>query len=179
MVAFLLICLCFIVMRLVWVREHIDRILLRAPYLNRCIRDYCLSSLFRTLHVLLKSGARLDVALSLVADGMRNTAYRDSLAAMKKHVLTGVPCTTYMRTVPGLFPVATVQLLAAGERTGTLAESALTIAEISEDSLRREMQVLSTLAEPFLMVAMGLIVGFVAMAIISPMYALTQGLSLQ
>jgi type II secretory pathway component PulF len=164
--------------RLKRVRNVIDPLLISLPFIGSCIKNHCLVSVFRTLHVLLKSGVRLDTSLSLAQEGIWNTSYRASLEKMYYQVLSGTTCTAYMRTEQHLYPLVVVQLLHAGERTGSLTESTYMAAEISEDSFRQELRVITSLLEPILMVVMGVVVGTVALAIISPMYALTQGLSL-
>jgi type II secretory pathway component PulF len=161
------------------VRSHVDPFLLSTPFIGACLRNYCLASMFRSLHVLLKSGVRLDTSLSLTRESVWHVAYQESLAALEKGVLSGVPCTTHMRQQGRLYPPVTIELLSAGERTGTLTESALIVAELAEDELRQQLKNGVALLEPVLMVLMGAVVGFVALAIISPMYALTQSLSVQ
>lgn len=170
---------CLFLMQRPRIRTWIDPLLLTAPFIGSCVQHYCLTTIFRSLHVLLTSGVRLDGAIELTYKSIRNTKYKTSLTEMQTYVLSGFKCTDYMRTQSRLYPPVYLQLFTAGERTGSLPESIQMAAELTEEAFSQELKSRMALVEPFLMVVMGFVVGFVALAIISPMYALTQGLSLQ
>ena len=67
-------------------------------------------------------------------------------------------------------------MVAVGERSGTLSETLLYMADLYDQTLDEFTKNLSTLIEPLLMVCMGLLVGFIAVSIITPIYAITQNL---
>ena len=67
-------------------------------------------------------------------------------------------------------------MIAIGEKTGNLAETFVYVAEIYEQDLDEKTKRLQTVIEPLLMIFMGLIVGFVAVSIITPIYDITQHL---
>ena len=69
------------------------------------------------------------------------------------------------------------QLIAVGERTGTLHEAFECLARIYEEEFDDLTKDLSTVFEPLLLACMGIVVGFVAISIITPIYALTQHLN--
>jgi type II secretory pathway component PulF len=173
----LLCCALIYLLRTPLAQKRIHAWVLRVPLIGKGIRSYHLATIFRILAVLLHSGIRIDVALSLARQSIGNTAYQESLRTMEYMVLEGAKCSGGMRTHAALYPSLAVQLVATGEMTGTLSESARTIADIYDEALEEELQRLSILIEPMLMVGMGLVVGYVALAIISPMYGLTQNLS--
>jgi type II secretory pathway component PulF len=176
---FLFFVICASALRLKSVRLWTDRALVCFPFIGNCVRHYCISTIFRSLHVLLKSGVRLDTALIVIVDATWNTAYRQSLLVIERFVISGAPGTAGMRANPKLYPKPIVEILAVGERTGTLSDSARVIADLCEETLQQELQSRTAIIEPVLMVFMGCIVGFIALAIITPMYALTQSLTLQ
>lgn len=159
------------------IRMAMDRFILSLPLIGTLVQGYILTSLFYSLHVLLASGARLDSALSLARTGVRNQVYRDSLSALESAIAGGQRLSVSMQGFPSLYPPAASQMIAAGEMTGTLSESAEAVALFFEESVAERAKVLSTLLEPLLMLCMGLAVGFVAFAIITPMYAVTQHIS--
>lgn len=156
------------------VKSLLHSILLRTPVMGKILRQYYLVSIFRMLETLLKSGIRLDAALILISDGIENSLYKKSLLQMEQGVLSGIPLTEAMQRFPNLYPLVLTQIIAAGEKTGTLSSSSRTVAELFEEQLQEHVESLSTLLEPLLMLFMGLIVGFIALATISPMYSLTQ-----
>jgi type IV pilus assembly protein PilC len=67
-------------------------------------------------------------------------------------------------------------LIAVGERSGTLSETLVYLSEMYEGEVDEFTKNLSTLIEPFLMIFMGLVVGFIAVSIITPIYGITQNL---
>ncbi len=159
------------------VRTCTDSFLLRLPILGSVLKKYCLARMFHSFTLLLKSGVRVTVAFSFVEKSISNTAYQASLTAIEKSINTGGNLATAFRMFPSLYPSVLTQLIAAGEMTGTLTESMQSISDLYEQSLEEELEACTALVEPVLMISMGLVVGFVALAIISPMYALTQNLS--
>jgi type II secretory pathway component PulF len=77
----------------------------------------------------------------------------------------------------GLYPVLIGQMTHVGESTGTLSDTLLYVADIYEQEVDELTKNLSTAIEPALMVLMGVLVGFIAMSIITPIYSITQSLS--
>ena len=82
----------------------------------------------------------------------------------------------YLAPLPRLFPGMFSQMVAVGENTGNLSETLLYLSEFYESELGDLTKNLSNVLEPFLMVFMGIIVGFVAVSIISPIYEVTSTL---
>lgn len=181
------ICLCgFFVSCILAVRRMLrdrrmrlaaERVFFPFPLIGGLAQGYVLSSLFYSLHVLLASGARLDYALSFARMGTRSYAYRDSLTTLEEEVLGGQKLSTAIEAFPKLYPRTVAQMIAIGETTGTLSESMEAAAHLFEETVAERAKTLSLLLEPALMLCMGLAVGFVAFAIITPMYAVTQHLS--
>ena len=75
---------------------------------------------------------------------------------------------------PKLFPPLVVQMTAVGERAGTVDEMLEEIAEFYESQVSQVMNNMSSIIEPFLILFLGAAVGGIALAIITPIYALTQ-----
>ena len=81
-----------------------------------------------------------------------------------------------METSTMCFPVILTQMVVVGETTGILSSSLLFLAEMYEDDLNNTTQNLSTSIEPALMIFMWLLVGFIALSIITPIYGVTQNI---
>ena len=75
-----------------------------------------------------------------------------------------------------LFPDLMVQMIGIGESTGRLSETLIYMADLYEDEVDEIVKNLSSVLEPILMVIMGVIVGFVAISIITPIYQVTQNI---
>jgi len=75
-----------------------------------------------------------------------------------------------------LFPPLVSQLVGVGEMTGNLDSSLMYLSEMYEDEMNNATKNLTTSIEPALMIFMGIFVGFIALAIITPIYGITQNL---
>ena len=95
---------------------------------------------------------------------------------MGESVSRGEKISTYVKKFPKIFPEVFTQMVAVGEQSGKLPRVFLSLAEFFEHEIDDVTKELSTLLEPMLMVSTGVIVGFIALSIISPMYAITQTL---
>lgn len=163
--------------RLPITRHYLHRAVIRLPVVGALVRTSILASVFRTITTLLPSGVRLDEALLIARDGISNAPYRISLDRIRRGILRGNTMSAMLGHEKSLFPGVALQLMAVGEMTGTLSMSAGSIAHIFEEDLAERLKAFSALLEPLIMVAMGFVIGFIAMAIISPMYGITQNLS--
>lgn len=151
--------------------------LLVLPLSKGLVRSYYLSVTSRLLAVLLRSGIPLVPALSLTETAVRHLYYRQAIATVGERVTTGRKFSDSLLEFPILFPKPAVQLIAAGEVTGSLSQSLLSLADRYEEELRGRTQSLTSLMEPALMIGMGLVVGLMAIAIIAPIYGITQNLT--
>ena len=68
------------------------------------------------------------------------------------------------------------RMIGVGEKTGSLEETLIYLGNFYESELNRSLKTFSTVFEPFLLLAVGIVIGFVAVAIISPIYEVTRGL---
>lgn len=159
------------------VRSRLHAATLRIPVLGSCVQNYCLAQVFRSLSVMLASGVRIVEALELSRSAVRSETYRASLARCEALVLSGSPLSAGLRAHGRAYPPFVQQLIGAGEQTGTLPESAAAVARMCEEMFDEQLRALTALLEPVLLLVMAAIVGFVALATIMPMYALTQALS--
>jgi len=71
------------------------------------------------------------------------------------------------------FPVLVSRMIAVGEESGNLEETLLYLSDFYEDEIDTVTKSLTTVLEPVLLLAIGFVVGFVALAIITPIYELT------
>ncbi len=159
------------------IRRRIQFLGTRLPLISQVTISYYLANINRTLSLLLKSGMRIEASLLLASDGLSHAPYKESLERVRVGIIEGTRVSANLRKEPVLYPAVVTQLISAGEITGNLRESFSSVADIYEDRLDELTRTLSTLVEPALMLVMGLIVGFVALAIITPIYGLTQNIT--
>lgn len=154
-----------------------DRIVLSIPLARHIIQSYNLANFCRTLGLLLNSGTRLSEALVIAAEVTQNTIYKKVFVELSYTIQKGEPISRQLERRADLFPDMTRHLIAIGERTGSLPASLLYLCDLHEGELDEQAKQLSASIEPVLMVVMGLLVGFVAIAVITPMYEITSHLT--
>lgn len=165
------------VLRKSFVRELTDRCVLHIPVVGKIVQLYNLVLISRTMGLLLSSDARVVEALALSATTLSHSGYRTMLMATSNTVSSGQLLSSGLAGSTMLFPSLFVQMIRVGEQTGDVAGSMRYVSHMYEDELTENIKNLTTLVEPVLMVFMGLVVGFVAISIISPIYAITQNLN--
>lgn len=159
------------------VRLLVDRIFLRIPFVGKLFTHYHMANFCRTLGILLKSDVKIVEAAKITSTTLSNLVYQEALDKMSEALLNGGKVSYFLESRPRLFPTQVSQMVAVGESTGQLSESLMYLAEIYEQEVDELTKSLSSAIEPLLMIFMGLLVGFIAMSIITPVYSLTQGLS--
>jgi type IV pilus assembly protein PilC len=151
--------------------------LLRLPIIGPMVRSYNLANVTRTLGLLLRSGILLGNSVEIAKDTTENVVYQHALIDIGKTIDRGERLSMYMTSHPVLFPDLMTQLVGVGERTGSLSDTLVYLSELYEGEVDNFAKNLSSLLEPILMVIMGIIVGFIAISVISPIYAITQHIS--
>ena len=153
-----------------WPRFHlfIDNVLLRIPLLGKLSQYYNLANSTRTLSLLLKSDVGVVNAMELVAASTRNHVYRRALYDAANHITRGQKISLQLQSKPRLFPPLMTQMVLVGESTGNLSTSLMFLSDMYEEEINDLTKNLTTMLEPILMIVMGIVVGFVAISIISP-----------
>lgn len=154
----------------------VEHLILKTPLAGSISQNYYLSNFCRTLGLLLKGDSRLDEAIKTTADTTENLVYRREFERLAEFVDKGGKVSAYLESRPALFPDMLSHMVAIGETAGNLSETFLYLADMYEDEVDDLTKNLSGLIEPVLMVFMGLLVGFVAISIITPIYSVTQKL---
>lgn len=171
----------FVVSLFIWkkyrgVRIWLVRITLSVPLCGTIIKRYEIAQTFRTLGTLLRNNISLDVALINVSRGCVAALYEDEYRRIAHEVTRGVRMSSMLSQRPHLFPAMVSDMVGVGESSGNSMEVSLYISEYFERELDEVIKNMSSVLEPILMVIMGLIVGFVAIAVITPIYEITQNI---
>ncbi|MEO8637471.1 MAG: type II secretion system F family protein [Candidatus Taylorbacteria bacterium] len=157
-------------------RFYLHFFLLKIPVANTMIKSYSMANFTRTLGLLLKSGVKITDALSITADSASNLVYKKALKEFSKEVESGEKISSCMSKSPNLFPDVSIQMIAIGETSGNLGDTLMYLSTLHEGEVDDGTRNLASTLEPILMVGMGLVVGFVAVSIITPIYQITQNL---
>jgi type II secretory pathway component PulF len=153
-----------------------DVFILRIPYIGTLLRNYILAGFCRITALLLKAGMPMSEVISSMSTTMTNEAYRDALKKSHQAFLQGKSLEDVLKTSPILFPRMLTQLIQIGEKSGTLSETLTYLSESYESDLETQTKNLPNILEPVLMLSMGLVVGFIAISIITPIYEITQNI---
>ena len=126
---------------------------------------------FRILGSMLRAGVPVPDALRSATEATNNLAYQRALTQARGEVLRGEGLSQPI-SATGLFPGAAGQMLRVGEESGTLDQQLELAADYYQGELDFRLKRLTALFEPAVIVIMGLIVGFVAIALVSAMYGI-------
>lgn len=147
---------------------------LRLPLFGKMIFYGQLSRFCRNFGILLKSGVPIVESLKTVSRTLGNVFLEKEVALLAEDVAKGSSIESLLaKKKYEVFPMLMSRMIAVGERTGNLDESLLYLAQFYEDEIDNTAKNITTLLEPALLLLLGLGVGFVALAIITPIYQLT------
>lgn len=155
-------------------KENIDARLLRMPVFGPLIRMISVSRFTRTLGTLLQSGVPTLAALDIVRNVIGNSVLANAVQKARENVREGEPIADPLRR-SGLFPPVVVQMVAVGEKSGELEKMLLKISDSFDRTVETRLTGLMALLEPVIILAMGLIIGFVVIAIMLPMLEMSSG----
>ena len=152
-------------------RAVLDSWLLRLPVVGDITRTSILERTMRILSSLLRAGVDLPRSMAVTAESANNAVYRRALETIRDEMMEGQGLATPLART-GLFPGAARQMLRVGEETGTLDQQLDVAAAYYGRELETKVDHATSLFEPAIIVVMGVVVGFVAVALISAMYGI-------
>ncbi len=150
-----------------------DRMKLRAPVFRVMFRSLYISRGLQTMGELINAGVPMLDTIAITGDISGNRLYKrlwgTVFAAVKEGKKIAMPLTKST-----LFPKAVVQMISAGEESGKLGEVLDEISVFYAKQLRDNIKAVTSMIEPIMIIVMGSIVGFIAMAIILPIFKMSQ-----
>ncbi|MGD9798160.1 MAG: type II secretion system F family protein, partial [Acidimicrobiia bacterium] len=158
-------------MRTDWGKTQRDRVLLGLPVLGDVVRHAILERFCRILSSMVAAGVPLPDALAVTSEATNNRVYRRGLSNAREAMLRGEGLAEPLAAT-GLFPGAARQMFRVGEDTGSLDQQLETAAVYFDRELDYKITRFTGLFEPAIIVAVGLVVGFVAIALVSAMYGI-------
>lgn len=153
-------------------KAYYDRLLLSIPFIGEIIKNISISRFTRTLGTLLKNEVPLLTSLDIVRTVVANHVLAQAITKIKLQVSEGQNLVTPM-SKSNIFPSTVVQMTAAGEQSGNLAEMLLMIAENFDNDVTNRLTVLTSLMEPVMILVLGTLVGFVVLAILLPIFEMS------
>jgi type IV pilus assembly protein PilC len=120
---------------------------------------------------MLRAGVDLPRSMTITAESSNNSVYRDALLGIRDEMMEGQGLAGPIAR-SGLFPGAARQMFRVGEETGSLDQQLEVAATYYNRELETKLERATALFEPAVIIMMGVVVGFVAVALISAMYGI-------
>jgi type IV pilus assembly protein PilC len=111
-------------------------------------------------------------SMRLLGTTTKNVIFQNALNTISQNLKEGQGISQSFLQYPKLFPPLVQQMIAVGEQAGTMEENLEDLATFFEEELELELNTLTVLIEPLLILVIGGVVGIVAFAVIWPMYSL-------
>lgn len=153
------------------VRRYRQRLVLRVPVVGGLARLGIETRFARTLGILLRAGVPIARAFDIATAGTVNATYIKRLAPVRERLLSGDGIATPL-AASRLFGPLLIQMVKVGEETGTLDRYLDQAADFMDDELDYRTKQMVTVIEPMLILGVALVVGFVALSVVTPMYGI-------
>ena len=155
-------------------REVKDRLVLHIPVIKGIIEYAILERFCRILGAMVRAGVPLPDGMQTTTEATSNSVYRERLTTAREEMMKGSGFAAPLAATE-LFPGAAKQMFKVGEETGTLDEQLAAASEYFDTELEVRIKRFTTMFEPLMIIGVGLMVGFVAVALVSAMYGVLGG----
>jgi general secretion pathway protein F len=152
-----------------------DRVKLNLPLLGNFIKKAMLAEFVRTFALLLANGVPVLESLQITVPTINNEVFRMELEKVHGDIIMGMPLSQSMKK-SSWFPPFLTNMIAVGERGGNLQEVLLDVAVFYEREVHKINKIMTALLEPAIILVMGLIVGFIVMAMLMPIFEINMGM---
>jgi type II secretion system protein F len=150
-----------------------DHTILRAPIVGRLSLKVETARFTRTLGTMLKSGVPVLGALAVVGDTMTNQAIARAVVRLADSVKRGRTIAVGLKEHTP-FPALAIHMVRVGEETGRLEEMLLKVADTFEADVRSELKRVIGLLEPAIILAMGVLVAFIVVAMLLAIFSINE-----
>lgn len=154
-------------------KERMDRLILKLPVLGPMMRKVYVSRFSSTLAILLDSGVDLLSSLTIVEDVVGNKVFSDILTDARVKVREGSTLSEPLKE-SGEYPPMLVHMLSVGEETGAVGDMLNKVSRFYDRQVEAAVDGAISLIEPIMIVLLAVMVGFVAISIVTPMFDMFQ-----
>jgi type IV pilus assembly protein PilC len=151
-----------------------DRLILRIPIIKGIVEYAILERFCRILAAMVKAGVPLPEGMKTTTESTVNTVFRERLELAQIEMVEGGGFSKPLAATE-LFPGAAKQMFKVGEETGTLDKQLEVASMYFDRELESRIKKFTTMFEPMMIIFVGLIVGFVAVALVQAMYGVLEG----
>lgn len=164
-------------LRTKWGKISSSWLVVHLPVIGTLAKETNSARTARTLSSLLNSGVDVIRSITITEEVLQNVFYKDILKEAAKRVEKGTALSEVFIERKDLYPILVGEMILVGEETGQIAGMLGELAVFYENEVERKTKDLSTIVEPLLMVVIGGTVGFFALALIAPIYSISDGLN--
>ena len=154
-------------------RESIDKMSLRVPIFGELIRKMAISRFSRTLATLLQTGVPILESLDIVGKTSGNRVVENVVINVKNNVREGESIAAPL-VKSGVFPPMVTRMISIGEKSGQLEKMLGKIADFYDDQVDAAVAGLTSIIEPVIIGFLGIVVGFIVIALFLPIINITQ-----
>lgn len=155
-------------------RRTVDTLLLKLPLIGDIVYKIVISRVVASMATLLASGVPMVQTLETAASAANNEYVKEALLRAGTEVAQGSATSQALRAT-GVFPPLVLQMVTSGEKTGELPAMLDYVCELYARETDAKVKSLTSIIEPLMIVVLGVIVGFIAMSVIVPIYSLVGG----
>jgi type IV pilus assembly protein PilC len=177
----LAIIIVFLILMRVFLRSSMGKrfsasLVLRLPVISGIVRKTNSAVTARTLSSLITTGVPIVRSLEILSRALGNVYFREAIALAAEKVRKGQKIAEVLKPYGHLYPSLVLEMMAIGEETGETSGILEKLADFYEEEVASATKNLSAVIEPLLMLFIGAVVGFFAVSMIQPMYAMLQAI---
>lgn len=161
----------FVLRSLSFVKPFTHLLLLRVPILGNLSRKINLARMTQLMGTMMKNGITIDEALKITQEVLSNVRYKKMFKQARAEVSEGTSLYVALKKYPLLVPPIALHIINVGEKTGALDGLLIYLAGFYEQEVDDLMSSITNLIEPILILSIGLLVGGLALAILTPIYS--------
>ncbi|PIR70190.1 MAG: hypothetical protein COU46_02895 [Candidatus Niyogibacteria bacterium CG10_big_fil_rev_8_21_14_0_10_42_19] len=158
------------------VSDFVSGLTLRIPIISGLVKKINAARTARTFGSLLGAGVEILEALDVTENVIQNPRFKKVIRDSKTDIQKGNTVSKSFIENQDLFPLLVGEMMAVGEETGKLSKMLERLASFYEQEVDAQTKNISTIIEPFLMIIIGIVVGFFAFSMITPLYSSMAGL---
>lgn len=150
-------------------RYRYDQLKLRLPVVGELVQKMAVSKFSRTFGTLIASGVPMIRSMEIVGETSGNMVIAKAVEQAREAIREGQRVSTPL-AASGVFPPMVTHMIDVGEETGRLSDMLVKVADFYDDEVDNAVKGLTSMIEPCLIVFMGLVVGFIAISIMAPIF---------
>ena len=151
-------------------KKQYDVFSLKAPLFGKLLKKIYLVRFAESVSTLISAGLSINETLRITADTIQNSVYKKIVQETGESVSSGEKISSVLIKYPDHIPLFVVQMIKVGEETGKLEKTLMEIVNFYQKEVRRTIEQITALLEPILIIFLGVMVAFLAVSVLSPLY---------